>query len=191
MSAVREESTRAQIHPRESVLFPVLAPKAPENSFCWPCIVLFSAEMLMVSYQMYLCVEEGGSVASLSLMPPAQVYRGGTEPCPQLTRFGDASHMASKITAGNTRPRRVNRGHWICCNSEMLLEDKEILWYSFRSWIYCLKLKQQPKKKTLKVYGTQWVIQGEEHLVTWDDPDLEHRGSHATKTFILNGILSK
>lgn len=142
---------QSTVPPTRGSLFPVLAPKASENSFCWPWIVLFSAEMPVLNSQMCLCVGEGGFVAevepggtSLSLMLPAQVYRGNWT-LSLAHPLGDASHMASKITAGNTQPRRVNRGHWICCNSEMLLEDNEILRYSFRSWIYCLKLEQQKK----------------------------------------------
>lgn len=108
--------------------------------------------------------------------PPAQVYRRDWA-LSLAHPLGDASHMASKITAGNTQPRRVNRGHCICCNSEMLLQDKEILQHSFRSWIYCIKLKQQQKKKPLRFMApSEWP--GVKSTL-W--PGIT-QGSHATGT---------
>lgn len=56
-----------------------------------------------------------------------------------------------------TQPRRVNPGRCICCNSEMLLQDKEILQHTCRSWIYCLKLKQQQQKNPLRFMApSEW-----------------------------------
>lgn len=115
---------QSTVTPTWGLVFPALAPKAPENSFCWPWIVLFSAEIPMINHQMCLCGWDWVGDTSLSAMPPAQVCRRDWA-LSLAHPLGDASHMAWKITAGNTQPRRVNPGHCFCCNSETAARSRD------------------------------------------------------------------